>query len=83
MCAINFDVDRPDATLLRWDAANPRFIPSDGRSGPEREVRTRMVDIQVSVSQTASEKEPLVSVSSTWGGREQVTRVLAGAEGPD
>jgi hypothetical protein len=40
----------------------------------EREVRTRMLHVQVSVSQTSREKEPLVSVSSSWGGREQLDR---------
>lgn len=45
-------------------------------AGKESEIRSRMMHIQVSVSQTAREKEPLVSVSSSWGGREQVDRVF-------
>ncbi len=48
----------------------------DSASTEEREVRTRMMHIQVSVSQMSREKEPLVSVSSAWGGREQVERVV-------
>lgn len=51
------------------------FFAEDG-SAKERELRTRMLHIQVSVSQTAREKEPLVSASSSWGGREQVERVV-------
>ncbi len=53
------------------------MVNADGtaKEVKEREIRSRMVNIQVSVSQISREKDPLVSVSSTWGGREQVDRV--------
>ncbi|MBN9164073.1 MAG: hypothetical protein BGO98_12810 [Myxococcales bacterium 68-20] len=53
-----------------------RSFADDADSAKESELRTRILHIQVSVSQTAREKEPLVSASSSWGGREQVERVL-------
>jgi len=40
----------------------------------ERESRTRDMQIHLSVSQTAREKEPLLAVSFGWAGRESVTR---------
>lgn len=48
----------------------------------EREIRSRMVHVQVSVSQTTKEKEPLVSVSTTWGNRETIDRVAEPTDGP-
>ena len=51
-------------------------------AGKESEVRSRVMNIQVSVSQTAREKEPLVSVSSSWGGREQVDRIFEPESSP-
>lgn len=41
----------------------------------EREVRTRDVQVHLSVSQTARDKEPLVAVSFGWSSRETVHRV--------
>jgi hypothetical protein len=40
----------------------------------ERESRTRDMEIHLSVSQTAREKEPLLAVSFGWAGRESVIR---------
>ncbi len=74
---------RPSPPTLRKPFAKLRPVPfrkasfgDDAGSAKERELRTRMLHIQVSVSQTAREKEPLVSASSSWGGREQVERVF-------
>ena len=51
-------------------------VAGSGTTGKESEIRSRVMHIQVSVSRTAREKEPLVSVSSSWGGREQVDRII-------
>ncbi|MBX3221333.1 MAG: hypothetical protein KF795_12490 [Labilithrix sp.] len=71
-------------TPLPANGAKPTPAVFFGRRGPPREpgsfteteVRTRVMHIQLSVSKTTREKEPLVSVSSSWGGREQVNRVV-------
>lgn len=49
--------------------------PADKTGAQDREVRSRLMNVQVSVSQTSRDKDPLVSVSSSWGSREQVDRV--------
>ncbi len=76
--------DTPPAAPAK---TGPRFRPGpsqaaiarfglDRMPGSGREVRTRMMHIQVSVSQTSRDREPLVSVSSSWAGREQVERFV-------
>lgn len=50
-----------------------RKVADDGKEEAV-EVRKRLVNVQVSVSQTAREHDPLVSVSSSWGGRETSAR---------
>jgi hypothetical protein len=56
-----------------------RFTGQPGTK--EKEIRSRMVHVQVSVSQTAKEKDPLVSVSTTWGNRETTDRVAEASDG--
>jgi hypothetical protein len=56
--------------------------PGPDEKNDEREIRTRTMHIQVSVSQTTRDKEPLVSVSSSWGGREQVERFIEPGSSP-
>ena len=65
------NVRTPPRAFLGAAGAGP--IPAGFK---EVELRTRVMHIQVSLSRTAREKEPLVSVSSSWGGREQVDRVI-------
>jgi hypothetical protein len=43
-----------------------------------REVRTRPLHLHFGVSQLASEREPLLAVSASWAGREQLQRVAVG-----
>ncbi|MCW5831420.1 MAG: hypothetical protein KIS78_03050 [Labilithrix sp.] len=75
----------PPVTPAPTTAASPpprAFFgkPGDAPAGfKEIELRTRVMHIQVSVSKTTREKEPLVSVSSSWGGREQTDRVVEAA----
>jgi hypothetical protein len=58
------------------DGVTFMHIRTDGAIANEIEVRSRMMHVQVSVSQTSRTTEPLVSVSSSWGGREQLERVF-------
>jgi hypothetical protein len=52
--------------------------PSSGGEPKERELRTREMQVHLSVSQTSNDKEPLLAVSFGWSGREQVQRVFDG-----
>lgn len=47
-----------------------------GRRFVEREARIRELRVQVSVSQTSRDREPLVGVSFGWAGREHLDRVV-------
>ena len=58
----------PTSLTLSPDA--PSVVPAM----VERESRTRDMQIHLSVSQTAREKEPLLAVSFGWAGRESVRR---------
>jgi hypothetical protein len=51
-------------------------LPSSGGEPDMRELRLREAAIQLSVSQTSRDKEPVVSLSSRWISREQVQRVF-------
>ena len=67
---------QPAAPKVRPGFAGARSSGLDAGSGKEVEHRTRVMHIQVSVSRTARDTEPLVSVSSSWGGREQIERTF-------
>ena len=62
----------------------PSPAPSAAVERPlvERESRTRDIQIHLSVSQTAHDKEPLLAVSFGWAGRESVQRTTV-PEGSD
>jgi hypothetical protein len=49
----------------------------------ERELRLRDVGIQLSVSQTSRDKEPVISVSQRWLARERTPRVFVPRSGPE
>jgi hypothetical protein len=49
----------------------------------ERELRLREVGIQLSVSQTSRDKEPVISVSQRWLARERTQRVFVPRSGPE
>jgi hypothetical protein len=74
------DIDKNDNGVVASPVRPTRAKPAPGaappvrRSTTESEVRSRMVHIQVSVSKTSRDKDPVVSVSSSWAGREQVER---------
>lgn len=61
--------------LSRKPSAPP---PSDEPAAPpvERELRSRDMQIHLSVSQTSRDAEPVLAVSFGWAGRETVSRVF-------
>jgi hypothetical protein len=78
------------AKLKRPPSKKPRFTPpshrppepTEAKEPKEREVRLRDMSIQLSVSQTSKDKEPVVAVSFGWASREQVQRVFETEDDP-
>lgn len=79
---------KPGMKKRRFAGRVPSSPPANGAADEgtsmnllvERESRTRDMQIHLSVSQTAREKEPLLAVSFGWAGRESVTRATEPAK---
>lgn len=72
---------KPGMKKRRRGPSLPTPMPTAEADAPvplavEREVRTRDMQIHLSVSQTVREKEPLLAVSFGWAGRESVRREI-------
>ena len=75
---VQTDVRLPDKGSDTPDATR-KAKGEDGTT--EKEVRRRPMQIQLSVSRTSRDKEPVISVSYGWAGREQARSGMFGPEG--
>lgn len=74
----------PKGLLKRFVKKPMPPSPSDGPAPTpvERELRTRDMQIHLSVSQTSRDAQPILAVSFGWAGRESVQRVFEPAPPP-
>jgi hypothetical protein len=78
-------IDGAETAVLSLQAILPPLGPGersvatslgpDPSGAPTEEIRSRALHLHLGVSQTPSEREPRLSVSASWGGREQLQRV--------